>query len=44
MDFSDTQEEAQFRSEVRAFIDEHAPRYLDEYLEKSGFGNTNTGD
>ena len=44
MDFSDSKEEAAFRSEVRAFIDEHAPQYLAEHLEKSGFGNTNTGD
>ncbi|NKB98134.1 MAG: acyl-CoA dehydrogenase [Pseudomonadales bacterium] len=43
MDFSDTKEEAAFRAEVRAFIDEHAPQYLQESLQKSGFGNTNTG-
>ena len=44
MDFSDSPQEAEFRAEVRAFIDAHAPHYLKESLEKSGFGNTNTGD
>ena len=44
MDFSDTQEEAQFRAEVRSFIQANAPHYLDEHLAKSGFGNTNTGE
>lgn len=43
MDFSDSPTEAEFRSSVRAFIDEHAPHYLQEHLLKSGFGNTNTG-
>ena len=43
MDFSDTKEEAAFRTEVRGFIAEHAPHYLKESLQKSGFGNTNTG-
>ncbi len=44
MDFSDTKEEAEFRAEVRAFIDANAPHYLNEHLQKSGFGNTNTGE
>jgi len=44
MDFSDSPEEAAFRAEVRAFIDANAPHYLQEDLERSGFGNTNTGD
>ncbi|MEM7000152.1 MAG: acyl-CoA dehydrogenase [Pseudomonadota bacterium] len=43
MDFSDNTQEAAFRAEVRAFIDANAPRYLDEHLMRSGFGNTNTG-
>ena len=44
MDFSDSTEEAAFRKEVRTWITENAPTYLDVYLAKSGFGNTNTGD
>jgi acyl-CoA dehydrogenase len=44
MDFSDTRQEADFRAEVRAFIDDNAPHYLKPFLEKSGFGNTNTGE
>jgi len=44
MDFSDNSQEAAFRSEVRTFIQAHGPHYLDEYLAKSGFGNTNTGE
>ena len=44
MDFSDSKDEAAFRAEVRAFIDNNAPHYLDEHLHKSGFGNTNTGE
>jgi len=43
MDFSDTREEAAFRAEVRAWIDANAPKHLKPYLERSGFGNTNTG-
>ena len=43
MDFSDSPVEAEFRAEVRAFIEEHAPHHLKESLQKSGFGNTNTG-
>ena len=38
MDFSDTQEEAAFRVEVRAWIDKNAPDYLFEPLSSSGFG------
>jgi len=44
MDFSDSPQEAAFREEVRAFIAGHAPHYLTEHLQKSGFGNTNTGE
>jgi acyl-CoA dehydrogenase len=44
MDFSDSPTEAAFREEVRAFIADHAPHYLTEHLQKSGFGNTNTGE
>ena len=44
MDFSDSKEEAAFRAEVKAFIADHAPHYLTEHLERSGFGNTNTGE
>jgi len=43
MDFSDTPHETDFRAEVRSFIAANAPHYLVKYLEKSGFGNTNTG-
>ena len=43
MDFSDSPAEAAFRSEVREFIDSHAPHYLADHLARSGFGNTNTG-
>jgi len=43
MDFSDTPEEAAFRAEVRKWIDANAPEYLRPYLERSGFGTTNTG-
>ncbi|MEM7078865.1 MAG: acyl-CoA dehydrogenase [Pseudomonadota bacterium] len=44
MDFSDSPDETAFRSEVRAFIDDHAPHYLANDLDRSGFGNTNTGE
>jgi alkylation response protein AidB-like acyl-CoA dehydrogenase len=43
MDFSDTPDEAKFRSEARAFVTANAPTYLKPFLEKSGFGSTNTG-
>ncbi|MEQ8483218.1 MAG: acyl-CoA dehydrogenase family protein [Pseudomonadales bacterium] len=43
MDFSDTKEEAAFRAEARAWIEANAPKHLKPYLERSGFGNTNTG-
>ena len=43
MDFSDTTEEAAFRTEVRAWIAENAPDYLHAELEQSGFGSTRTG-
>ena len=44
MDFSDTKEEATFRSEVRAWIKDAAPTYLHDSLAASGFGNTRTGE
>lgn len=44
MDFSDTVEEAAFRSEAREWIQANAPDYLFETLSTSGFGNTRTGD
>lgn len=44
MDFSDTPGEADFRSEIQTFIASNAPHYLAEHLQKSGFGNTNTGE
>lgn len=44
MDFSDSASEAGFREEVRAFIAENAPHHLADDLQKSGFGNTNTGE
>jgi len=44
MDFNDSPEEAAFRAEVRAWIDANAPTYLRPHLERSGFGNTNTGE
>lgn len=43
MDFSDSTEEAAFRNKVRTWIAENAPTYLESFLAKSGFGNTNTG-
>jgi len=43
MDFSDTPQEAAFRAEVREWIEANAPEYLKPYLERSGFGTTNTG-
>ncbi len=43
MDFSDTPQEAEFRAEVRAWIDNNAPKYLEPFLSKSTFGNMNTG-
>ena len=39
MDFSDTQEEAAFRVEVRTWLDENAPEKLCEPLSTSGFGS-----
>ena len=44
MDFNDSPQEAAFRQEVRAWIDANAPAYLKTHLERSGFGNTNTGE
>ena len=44
MDFNDSPQEAAFRKEVRTWIDANAPTYLKPHLERSGFGNTNTGE
>ncbi|MEZ5556979.1 MAG: acyl-CoA dehydrogenase [Pseudomonadales bacterium] len=44
MDFSDTPQEAAFRAEARAWIDANAPTHLRPFLERSGFGTTNTGE
>ena len=44
MDFSDTKDEAAFRTEVRQWIAENAPAYLHEALATSGFGSTRTGE
>jgi len=44
MDFSDTKDEAAFRAEVRQWIAENAPAYLQEALATSGFGSTRTGE
>ena len=44
MDFDDTVEEAQFRREARAWIDENAPKHLHDALASSTFGGMNTGD
>ena len=43
MDFNDTPEEAAFRQEARSWIKANAPTYLEEHLQKSGFGGVNTG-
>ena len=44
MDFSDTEEEARFRSNAREWIAKNAPRYLFETLSASGFGSTRLGE
>lgn len=44
MDFSDSPAEAEFRNEVRSWIEANAPTHLASHLAKSGFGNTNTGE
>ncbi len=44
MDFSDTEEEARFRSNAREWIAKNAPGYLFEALSASGFGSTRTGE
>ncbi|MFP6807297.1 MAG: acyl-CoA dehydrogenase [Pseudomonadales bacterium] len=44
MDFSDTKAEAIFRQEVRQWIEQNAPKYLEQSLSASGFGGTNTGE
>ncbi len=38
MDFDDTQQEAAFRAEVRAWIDCHAPKHLEPELKRASFG------
>jgi alkylation response protein AidB-like acyl-CoA dehydrogenase len=43
MDFNDSPQDAAFRKEARAWLDENVPTYLEPHLAKSGFGNTNTG-
>jgi alkylation response protein AidB-like acyl-CoA dehydrogenase len=44
MDFSDTPQEAAFRQEVRSWIDDNAPTYLADHLNKSTFGSIDTGE
>ena len=44
MDFNDTAQEAEFRSEIRTWIDANAPKHLYEHLAASTFGGLNTGD
>ena len=44
MDFSDTKEEAVFRTEVKNWIGKEAPTYLFKSLSASGFGSTRTGE
>ncbi|MEE2879358.1 MAG: acyl-CoA dehydrogenase family protein, partial [Pseudomonadota bacterium] len=39
MDFNDTPEEAEFRKEVRAWINANAPKHLEPELKKASFGN-----
>ena len=39
MNFDDTPQEAQFRAEVRAWIDANAPRHLEAELSQATFGN-----
>jgi alkylation response protein AidB-like acyl-CoA dehydrogenase len=40
MNFDDTPQEAQFRAEVRAWIDANAPKHLEAELAQSTFGNS----
>lgn len=44
MDFDDTPQEAEFREEVRAWIDANGPKHLLPYLENATFGNLDLGD
>ena len=44
MDFGDTQAEAQFRAEARAWISREAPVHLYDSLTKSGFCGVKTGE
>jgi acyl-CoA dehydrogenase len=39
MDFDDTPEEAAFRTQVRAWLDAHAPRHLEAELRRSAFAS-----
>ncbi len=44
MNFDDTPQEAEFRAEVRGWLDANAPHELRADLESSGFGNLSLGD
>jgi hypothetical protein len=39
MDFEDTVEEAQFRSQVRSWIQANAPKHLESELRRASFGD-----
>mgnify|MGYP003342583662 CR=1 FL=1 len=39
MDFEDTVEEAQFRSQVRSWIQANAPEHLESELRRASFGD-----
>lgn len=39
MDFNDTPQEAEFRKEVRAWIDANAPKHLEPELKRASFGS-----
>jgi acyl-CoA dehydrogenase len=43
VDFNDTEQEAAFRIEARAWIDANAPKHLRDALASSTFGGLNTG-
>ncbi|MBU1288704.1 MAG: acyl-CoA dehydrogenase family protein, partial [Alphaproteobacteria bacterium] len=40
MDFKDSPEEAAFRKEVRAWLDENAPKHLEAELRRANFGSS----
>ncbi|MEQ9315097.1 MAG: acyl-CoA dehydrogenase [Henriciella sp.] len=40
MDFNDTPQEAEFRKEVRAWIDANAPKHLEAELKRASFGSS----